>query len=376
MGTPLRMRATLIASAALLAALAGTAPAWSARDATLVPASQESLDSLAQSLVDARIASGRNPSIVVGILDDGARTILTGGRASAPNDRLDGQTVFEIGSITKVFTGVLLAHMTREGEVQLLTPVGTLLPAGTRVPARGGREITLVDLATHTSGLPRMPNNFSPADQRNPYADYDEAALYEFLRDYRLLREAGGAFQYSNIGAGLLGHALARRAGGSYESVLTERILGPLGMRDTRVALDAEFAKRLAVGHDAVGRKVPHWEIPTLAGAGALLSTADDLLTFAAAHLDASVPLYPVLREAMKPRRALGDDRPDSIGLHWLHATVGDSVARSRIAWHNGGTGGYRSFLGIDLVKRRAVVVLTNSANGADDIGRRLLAVP
>ena len=162
--------------------------------------------------------------IVVGVLEaDGTRRVITVGDAP-----YDGRTLFEIGSITKVFTGILLAEMAERGNVRLEQPVAELLPGDVVVPSRHGRQIRLVDLSTHSSGLPRMPDNFTPADPGNPYADYTVAKLYDFLRRHELRRDIGVEAEYSNVGVGLLGHALARRAGTSYEALVTARILDPL----------------------------------------------------------------------------------------------------------------------------------------------------
>ena len=148
---------------------------------------------------------------------------------------LDGNTVFEMGSISKVFTGALLADMVARGEVKLDDPIAKYLPQTVKVPSRNGRQITLLDLATQSSGLPRLPSNMRPADFSNPYADYSVQQLYEFLSGYSLTRDPGQRYEYSNLGVGLLGHVLALRAGKSYEEILKERILDPLGMNDTRV---------------------------------------------------------------------------------------------------------------------------------------------
>src|SRR5205823_14852796 len=142
-----------------------------------------------------------------------------------------------IGSISKVFTSLLLSDMVQRGEVALTDPIAKYLPAGVKVPERGGRSITLVDLSTHTSGLPRLPSNLNPKDQSNPYADYSVEQLYQFLSSYTLPRDIGAMYEYSNLGGGLLGHVLARRAGTDYETLMVSRIAGPLNMSSTRIVL-------------------------------------------------------------------------------------------------------------------------------------------
>jgi len=319
-----------------------------------------------------RVATGKNPGIVVGIYENGTTRVVALGRSGAPNDSLDGNTVFEIGSITKVFTSTLLADMAARGLVSLDDPVAKYLPASVRVPSRNGRSITLLDLATQHSGLPRLPDNMKPADPDNPYADYTREQMYEFLSRYELTRDPGATFEYSNLGVGLLGDALSLRAGTSYEALVLDRILQPLGMRDTRITLTPIMRSRLARPYDARGLPTKNWDLPALAGAGALRSTANDMLRFAIAALGTPgtpAAVASALAEAERPRRELGTDGTARIGLNWFTARTGPV----EIVWHNGGTGGYRSFLGLDKARGRAVVVLTNSGNGVDDVGRHLL---
>jgi len=299
--------------------------------------------------------------IVVGLLDKGQRVISIGG--------VEVDDVFEIGSITKVFTASILADMAARGEMRLDDPVANYLPRAVRMPVRG-RPITLLDLATQSSGLPRMPDNFSPRDSSNPYADYSVQQLYEFLSRYRLPRDPGAAYEYSNLGMGLLGHALALKAGMTYEQLVTRRILRPLGMKETSITLTKGLDARLAPGHDGEGHVVPNWDLPTLAGAGALRSTATDLITFLVANLDSTAtPLSRTLHQTHGERQATNDPNL-KIGLAWhiLSRPVG------KIVWHNGGTGGYRSFIGFDPTRRIGVVVLCNNGNeNVDDIGFHLL---
>jgi CubicO group peptidase (beta-lactamase class C family) len=286
-----------------------------------------------------------------------------------PRGALTGQTVFEIGSITKAFTGILLADMAARGELRLEEPVAALLPAGTRVPEWNGKVITLLDLSTQSSGLPRLPTNMPFADPGNPYADYSDSLLFAFLADYTLTRDIGARYEYSNLGVGLLGNALARRAGRSYETLLQERILGPLGLTDTRITLSPELRARVAPGHNSEGVPVSMWDLPALAGAGALRSTAEDMLAFLAANINgASGTLGQALAMAREPRRPAGSPLLN-IGLGW-HILTRNGL---NVVWHNGGTGGYRSFAGFDPVRRIGVVVLTNSQSDNDDIGFHLL---
>jgi CubicO group peptidase (beta-lactamase class C family) len=312
--------------------------------------------------------------IVVGLVDaTGKRLVSYGVRDAGDNQPLDGRTIFEIGSMSKVFTSLILADMARRHEVRLDEPVAKLLPPGTKVPERGGRQITLIDLATHTSGLPRLPTNMTPKDPANPYADYTAEQLYQFLARYQLPRDIDSKYEYSNLGGGLLGLALSRRAGTGYEALVKQRITGPLGMRSTSITLSADQKARLEQGHDASLRPVANWDFQdATAGAGALRSDADDLLTFLDAELGfASTPLAPAMEAQLKPRRPT--DIPNTeVALGW-HITT---TARGPIVWHNGGTGGYRTIMAFDPDARVGVVVLSDTSTpaGVDDIAFHILA--
>jgi len=322
----------------------------------------EQLTGLLRERIDSAHAAS---AIVVGIVDERGARIISQGTVSWTDTRpVDGDTIFEIGSISKVFTTEVLADMVTKGEVKLDDPVAKYLPATVKVPERNGQQITLLDLATHSSGLPRLPGNLAPTDAGNPYADYTVKQLYEFLSGHTLKRDIGAKYDYSNLGMGLLGHALALKAGQSYEAMVTERLLRPLGMEDTSITLSSAARKQLAAGHNKQGRAVSNWDLPTLAGAGALRSNVKDMLKFITANLKLdSTALKAAMELAQAPRQDAGAG--PKIGLGWHISTS----YGAEITWHNGGTGGYRSFTGFDKARQRAVVVLSNSENGIDDIG-------
>jgi CubicO group peptidase (beta-lactamase class C family) len=312
--------------------------------------------------------------IVVAIVDaKGRRYVSHGVRDGGRPGPLDARTIFEIGSMTKVFTSLLLEIAVMKGEVALDDPLEKYLPAGVRVPQRGGRQITLIDLATHSSGLPSLPTNFAPKDPANPYADYTPEMLWAFLAGYQLPRDIGSQYQYSNMGAALLGQALSHRAALPYDELVRRRITGPLGMASTTIDLTPAQAARLAPGHDASLQRVPGWDLPTFAGAGALHSDAEDIATFLSAELGFTPsPLKAAMAAQLVPRRP-GPAPNVQVALAW-HITR--TRASQELVWHNGGTGGYRSFMGFDPAAKVGVVVLTNTANevGGDDIGFHLLA--
>ncbi len=311
--------------------------------------------------------------IVVGIIDANGRRIVAHGHPAKGDPRpVDGQTVFEIGSVTKVFTALLLADAVEEGTLRLDTPVSTLLPAGVTMPDDKQAAITLKDLATHMSGLPRLPSNLAPADMSNPYADYDAAKLHAFLASNKPLRRPGVEHEYSNLGAGLLGHVLALKAGLSYEELVASRIAAPLGMKDTAITLRPDWSGRQAKGHDAALEPVSDWDLNALQGAGALRSTADDLLIFLEAAMGRKPSsLAPAFATLLATRQPLGNGDDDQQALGWVISGKGDE----QFIWHNGGTGGYRSFVGYRPSTGVGVVALSNASTdiGVDDIGRHLL---
>ncbi|HEX3580077.1 MAG TPA: serine hydrolase, partial [Thermoanaerobaculia bacterium] len=322
-------------------------------------------------LVDRIDVQHQGVGIVVGVIDPAGRRVVAYGKTANDGTPVDANSVFEIGSVTKVFTSLLLADMVQRGEVALTDPVSKYLPANVKMPERGGKKITLVDLATHTSGLPRLPSNFNPKDPANPYADYTVAQLYEFLSTVQLTRDIGSKYEYSNLGGGLLGHVLALRAGTDYETLVRTRILQQLAMKSTAITLSKAMKDRLATGHDASLQPVANWDLPTLAGAGALRSTANDLLTFVGANLGiVKSPLALSMAAMLATRRPTGNPGLE-IALGW-HITTRDG---HEIVWHNGGTGGYRTWIGFDPKSRTGVVVLSNTSTtaGVDDIGAHLL---
>ena len=304
--------------------------------------------------------------IVVGLVDATGERFLASGAAAPGGAVLPGaDTAYEIGSITKVFTSLVLADMVVRGEVGLDDPVAKFLPATVKVPERGGKKITLRDLSNQVSGLPRMPDNLKPADGADPYVDYGPDRLYEFLAKVELARGVGEKYEYSNLGVGLLGHALALKAGMDYEELVRKRVLEPLGMADTAIALDERLKSRLAPGSGPNLSPVKNWNFAVLAPAGALRSTARDMLKFLTAAMGLrETPLRAAFDLMRKEERPTGT--PDlTIGLGWhVWRRYG-----TEIVWHNGGTGGYRSFAGFDPAKRSGVVVLCNTSFSVDDLG-------
>ncbi|MBY0241207.1 MAG: serine hydrolase [Burkholderiaceae bacterium] len=342
---------------ALACALA--ASAITAIPATAAPA----LDDSAHRLATQRTGSGALASIVIGIVEQGGQPAVYG--FGQVNDRVpDGDTVYEIGSVTKTFTALLLAQEAASGKLSLDEPVQRLLP-GYTIPAWQGQAITLRDLATQTSGLPRLPTGFVPPDMANPYVGYGAAELQSFLRGHQLARKPGASYEYSNLGYGLLGVALATRAGKPYDTLVHERIAVPLGMQSTGIALTPDIRARLAPGHDAIGKPAGNWDFDAMAGAGALRSTATDMLRYLQTLMPAAAGTPYAL--AIQRQRPVMQGTDIALGWHL------SDVRGTRIVWHNGQTGGYAAFAGVTADGKRAVVVLANTSAPVDGIAQAAL---
>ena len=322
-----------------------------------------------QALLDNRVTVGKAVGIVAGAVDQTGVHIYSAGRTAAGAQKPDGDTLFEIGSITKVFTSLLLADMIERGEVKADDPVSKYLPDHAEVPSRDGKQITLLNLSMQNSGLPRLPNNMKPADPANPYADYDGPRLLAFLASYKLSRDPGEKYEYSNLAVGLLGFALAHHAGTTYEQLVRDRIFQPLHMDSSTITLSPAQRKRMAQGHDAALAPVENWDLDALAGAGAIRSTANDMLKFLAANLGLTdTPLKAAMLRMRSLRAPTGMPNVE-IAMAWHIQTQ----FPPDIFWHNGGTAGFRSFAGMDVAGRKAVIVLCNTAYDIDNIGLHTL---
>lgn len=292
-----------------------------------------------------------------------------GARAAGSADPPDGDTRFEWGSITKTFTALLLADAVHRRELALDDAVEDALPTGTRLRDRAGDPIRWLDLATHRSGLPRLPDNLQPARPADPYADYDAAALATFLARWRPEHPRGRHFDYSNLGFGLLGHALGLRLGRGLAAALAERVLQPLGLPGVRLRQPGVVVPAVAQGHDAAGQPVPPWHFDVLAGAGALTGSARELGRYTQAALGlVDTPLAPAFRLALS-RHADGPSAGVGVGLGWLLGTV----AGRPWAQHDGATHGFSSALVLDLQRRRGAAVLANAAVPVTDVAVHLL---
>ncbi len=341
------------------------APATTSTTAAAPCGIPESIKDEVRSYVDIEA----NVGIVMGVVGPCGQDVFAYGASSLEGGRpLDEDTVFEIGSTGKSFTGILLADMVQHNELALSDPIEEYLPADVDVPTYEGRSITLVDLATHTSGLPNLPSNLNPADELRPYADYTFDQMYEELGTVELSTAPGSEYQYSNFGMGVLGHILELHSGMSYEDLVISRITDVLGMPDTRATLTSDMESRLALGYrDKV--VFPLWDNPTLAGAGELRSTVRDLLTYLAANLGLQESdLFDAMQLTHQRFHQADDIYGVGLGWHIHHRSYGEVVE------DHGATGGYWCYVGFLQDKQVGVVVLTNTFHSVDQIGLDLLA--
>ncbi len=317
---------------------------------------QRGIDQIVQPLLEWK----PNSALIIGVIDDGEQHIFSYGQISADNTQKPAtDTVFEIGSITKVFTTILLSDMVLKNEVQLDDPLQKFFPESVTIPKKNNREITLLHLARHTSGLPRLAHNMLFSDPENPYVDYTVEQLHEFLNNVTLESTPGQTYNYSNIGVGILGHVLGKVAGSTYEQLLNDRIIHPLNMKSTGISITDEIRPRLAPGHKTDGISASNWDFTDVyAGAGAIRSTLDDMMIFLKANMGLlETPLHDAMEYSHSAHVA---DNYGSILLGWnVSPLQGNSYP---MIWHNGQTGGYHSFLGFQRNSNDGVVILMNHA--------------
>ena len=336
--------------------------------ATNIVSAQIPIDSI-KTIIKQEVADKRSKSIIVGIIDANGRQIFAAGVKSDSDSTLpDGNTIYEIGSITKVFTSLLLADMSLKHQLNLNDPISKGLPKNVKTPVRNGKEISLLSLATHRSGMPRFPYNVDPKNLDQPYIDYTVNKLYEYVSNFEPPYDIDSKWRYSNIAYGVLGNILTLTAKKDFETLVKEKICGPLKMNNTVISLTAKQKLNLAIGHAETGTKVGLTDLGAIDAGGALRSTVIDLLTFAEANLGL---IKTDLFSAMELTHVLqakkdGDDTFTTMGWTLVNAD-------GYLLFKDGGMPGYRTFLGIDKKNKIGVVVLSNSNNTVTDIGRYIL---
>jgi CubicO group peptidase (beta-lactamase class C family) len=327
-------------------------------------------DTEIQRMLDDRVATYQDTvGLVVGIVTPQGRKIFTRGTYDLGEDvPVDGDTIFDIGGVSKLFTALLLSDMVRKGEVALDDPAQKYLPADMKLPVRG-RPITLLDLATHRSGLPPEPSNVLITDLNNPNSSVSPEQLSKFITGYELPRDVGAEYEYSNLGYQLLALALARREQKDFRSLLSTRILVPLNLVSTGYEVPDALKDKLTIGHDGHVRPINAKPLPALLGADSLKSNVKDMMALVAAMLgDSNATPGSAVADTLKVRRPT-DVAERSVGLGWYFA----KVHATEIVWLNGQASGFRSFVGFAPGKHLGVVLLSNSINPIDDLAIHLL---
>jgi CubicO group peptidase (beta-lactamase class C family) len=304
----------------------------------------------------------------IGILRAGKTYFYGYGETAKGNGtKPDEHTIFEIGSISKTFTATLLAIAVNNGKLKLEDPVNRYLPDSIPSLEFEGVPVTLKTLSNHSSGIPIMPTNFYSSDPNNPFKDYAVLDLFSFYKYLHLTRKPGEKYEYSNVAVGTLGVILEKVFGKGYESLITDSICKPLGMSDTEQFIKKNDSVRFAKGYTESGSYISQWDLKALPGAGAIRSTAEDLLKYADGNMG-NAPNS--LMQAFKLTHMVTfNDGTNKVGLGWHYLKNGEE----ELLFHNGGTGGFRSYLALNPQKKFAVVILSNTAIGTEGVGNTIM---
>lgn len=309
--------------------------------------------------------------VAVGVCKDGR--CFTEGYGSLQKDKQippDEHNLFELASTSKLFTTCLLQILCDKGKVHLDDKIADLLRNQVTLPPIASHT-TVRQLATHTSGFPRLPQYLldKMKDETNPYKDLTQQDLYNYLKTCTGKKKEG-VFEYSNFGMGLLGHILGLIADSDYEQAVKKELLQPLGMKNTTVTINSEAAQYIAQGYDATGNPAPIWTDNVLTGAGSFLSNIADVMLFIRANIDEMHPLYPMLSKTHPDPLRPGN------GLGWLlPGSDQQFMGNNAILWHNGMAGGYASFLAIDKGSKTGIILLSNKSVDVTGLGNVLMRV-
>lgn len=323
-----------------------------------------------RSAVDQRLSGDRTGAcmaVAVVESDAVARTFRCADAKDAA--RIGVDSAFEIGSVSKTMTAVLLADLILQGKGSLDDRLADWLPPGTKVPQYDGRPILLRHVVTHTSGLPALPSRLHAKDMADPYAGLDASALLASLADAKLDAAPGTRFEYSNFASMVLSYAVARKAGSDLETLLKRRLFAPLAMDKAYVSAKPDGV-RVATGHSQNGTAVPAWTFATdLAGVGGVHATLEDMIRYVQASLDLSES---AISPALELSRKKVSEQP-AMAMNWMLVPL----AGRTLHLHEGGTGGFSSFVALDPANRRGVVILSdtswNSIGGLGALGLHLV---
>jgi serine-type D-Ala-D-Ala carboxypeptidase/endopeptidase len=328
-------------------------------------------DAELQAVVDKRLHGDRTGAcFAVAVIDKAVSRAYVCADGKDAADRIDARTAFEIGSVSKPMMAALLAGLIREGKASLDDPLSAYLPKDSTVPTFEGKPVLLRHIVTHTSGLPALPAGVE-YDPLNPYAEVNATTLLKALSTTSLTQAPGAKFEYSNFAAMLLSYAIVRRAGSDFETLLDARVFAPLGMDSSYINRKPDGVKA-AIGHTPDAKVTPAWTFPTdFAGVGGVRSTLDDMVRYVQGQFGgAPKPLDADFRMTHIP---VTNDAKAPIAMHWMLASLN---GRTFLA-HEGGTGGFSSFVAFDPERKFGVVILSNTAlherGGLGSLGLHLL---
>ncbi|MDQ2863491.1 MAG: serine hydrolase [Bacteroidota bacterium] len=322
------------------------------------------VDSAVQPYISLQATAG----LSIGILRNGKITFYGYGETARGNKQIpDEHTIFEIGSVSKTFTAILLALAVDNGKAKLDDPLSKYLPDSIPPLAYEGVPVTLETMSNHSSGIPGMPTNFQETDPGNPYKNYDVNDLFSFYKHYQLTRKPGTKYEYSNLAVGTLGVVLEKIYNEKYAALITQYICKPLGMDETEEFLQKKDSSHFAKGYNEDGAYNSQWDFKALQSAGSIRATAHDLVRYAKANLgDAPPHLWKAMELTHKITFTEGNTK---VGLGWHYIKPG----KDEVLFHNGETGGYHCYVAININKKFAVVILSNCSRGTEDVGGHIM---
>lgn len=325
-------------------------------------------DKKLEDIIQQFMFESKTVGLSIGVLKNGTPFFYNYGETVKGNKQLpSNKNLYEIGSVTKTFTGILLAKAVSEGKIKLNDPVNKYLPKNAAWLVFGGDTTKMVHLSNHTSGLPPLPDNFDMTNEVNPYKDYDNNKLLAYLKTAKLLRKPGEKMEYCNLGVGLLGYILSNTYKMPYEKMVNNFIASKAGMTDTREFLLKKDSALFMQGYNAALEKQGQWDLNALTAAGGLRSNTTDMLQYALLNMETSDA---ALQKAITlSHQATFNAGNQKIGLNWFLQNWG----MGEILFHSGATGGYRAFLAINTKTKNAVVILCNSFTNIDEAGVALM---
>lgn len=326
------------------------------------------LDSIVDAVVKPYIQNSANAGISIGIVQNNETTFYHYGEtkketASLPNNN----TIYEIGSISKTFTGYLLAQSINSKKINLDDDIRNYMVAKYPNLEFEGKPILIKHLVNHTSTLPRLPANLDQQpnfDIENPYANYSKEMISKYLQELVLKAQPGITQEYSNLGMALLAIILENKYRKTYNALLKTYITLPLKMKNTFENVPKQQKVNFATGYSASGVEVKHWDLVNFVGAGGIKSTIQDMILYLQENMSG------INSNIVLSHELTFESDKQSTGFAWMVNKMKDN---NTFIWHNGGTGGFTSFCGFIKEKQTGIVILNNSANSVDNLAVSIL---